>query len=118
MVKRPESPAGMSDIGKACDVLLLDCVEELEVLWEELAILDELGKVQGVSDPYSEAERLEPVWVAHRAALGALQDARAALVGARNRVAARTGWASERRAEVRRKMADLEGSEISERNVG
>lgn len=111
---RPDSPVGMSETGKACDVLLLDCVEELEVLYAELAILDELGKVQGVRDPYSEAEQLEPVWLAQRAARDALQSARDALVGARVRVAARTGWSAERRAEVKRKMESEDISEKSE----
>jgi hypothetical protein len=101
----------MSDTGKACDVLALDCVEALEVLWKELAILDELGRVQGVRDPYSEAEQLEPVWRVQRLALGELQKARDALVYARSVVSARTGLAAERRAEVKRLMADENISE-------
>lgn len=108
---RPDSPVGMSETGKACDALLLDCVEELEVLWRELAILDELCKVQGVRDPYDEAEALESVWNAQRATLGALQKSRDALVGARARVAARTGLSAERRAEVKRQMASENISE-------
>ena len=82
-------------------------------MYTELAILDELGKVQGVRDPYSEAEQLEPVWLAQRAARDALQSARDALVGARVRVAARTGWSAERRAEVKRQM---EAENISEKS--
>ena len=110
---RPESPKGMSDTGKACDVLALDCIEALEVLWKELAILDELGRVQGVRDPYSEAEQLEGVWRTQRAALAALQEARELLVDARCQVSSRTGLLDERRAEVKRLMADEKDSEES-----
>lgn len=116
---RPVSPAGMSDTGKAADHWLLDCVESLEVLWVELEILDELCRVTGARDPYSEADELAPVWAVQRRAVDDLKRARDLVLGVRRAVSSRTGLASEERAERKRKLADAEkiSEEISQEGL-
>jgi hypothetical protein len=108
---RPESPSGMSDTGKSVDVFALDCVEALEDLWKELAILDELGRVTGSVDPYSEAERLEGVWAVQRRALEDVKKARDLLLGVRKAVAKVTGLEQEEKEAVERALADEKVSE-------
>lgn len=84
---RPPIDRSQSSRAQTIDVTILDLLEALEDLWEDAAILEELGRPQGATDPVGEALSLERCWQAQKRLQKVLLDARASVVGARHQVA-------------------------------